>query len=195
MKNEVNKVAENKNEFINTKEFIKRNQWYQLKKMTEQGLVTKVKRGVYYAGSNTMLDQQVEVSKIIPDGVLCMFSAWFYYNLTTTIPHKINIAITQNKKLRLPSYPPIKLYYLSENYYELGITEIHIENQPVKIYDLEKSVCDAVRFRNKIGMDIAIEVVRNYVKRRKERDFDKLTKYARQLRIESIMQSIIMPML
>jgi hypothetical protein len=84
---------------------------------------------------------------------------------------------------------------LSENYYQLGITEIIIENQPVKIYDLEKSVCDAVRFRNKIGMDIAIEVVKNYVKRKNERNFDKLTKYARQLRIENIIQSIIMPML
>ena len=123
-----------------------------------------------------------------------MFSAWFYYDLTTTIPHENHIAITQNKKVLLPDYPPIKLYYLSERFYQLGITQICIGNQPVKMYDLEKSVCDAVRFRNKVGIDITIEVVKNYV-RRNDRNFVKLATYTRLLRIEKIMQNMIMPML
>jgi len=114
--------------------------------------------------------------------------------LTTTIPHENHIAITQNKKVLLPDYPPIKLYYLSDGFYQLGITQISIGNQNVKIYDLEKSVCDAVRFRNKVGLDIAIEVLKNYVNR-KDRNFDKLAKYARPIRIEKIMQNMIMPML
>jgi len=69
-----------------------------------------------------------------------------------------------------------------------------LANHSIKIYDLEKSVCDAVRFRNRIGLDITIEVVKNYVGR-KDRDLNKLINYARQLRIESIMQNMIMPML
>jgi predicted transcriptional regulator of viral defense system len=123
-----------------------------------------------------------------------MFSTWFYYNLTTTIPHQSHIAVTQKKKITLPNYPPIKLYYWSDKYYQLGIDEIKIDNLQVKIYNLEKSVCDAVRFRNKVGIDITIEVLKNYVKR-KDINLTTLSKYAKQLRIEKIMQTMIMPLL
>jgi len=165
-----------------------------LHKMLINNSVSRVKRGLYRLNDFDQDTSFIEVSHIVPCGVFCMFSAWFYYGLTTTIPHENHIAITQNKKMLLPDYPPIKLYYLSEGFHQLGITQICIGNQNVKIYDLEKSVCDAVRFRNKVGLDIAIEVLKNYVNR-KDRNFDKLAKYARPLRIEKIMQNMIMPML
>ena len=165
-----------------------------LHKMLNNNTVSKVKRGLYRLNDFEQDTSFVEVSHIVPSGVFCMVSAWFYYGLTTTIPYQNHIAITQNKKVVLPDYPPIKLYYLSEGFYQLGITQISIGNQNVKIYDLEKSVCDAVRFRNKVGLDITIEVVKNYVGR-KDRNLTKLGKYAGQLRIENIMQNMIMPML
>jgi predicted transcriptional regulator of viral defense system len=136
----------------------------------------------------------IDIELIVPNGVLCLFSAWFYYELTTTIPHSYYIAIEKKRKIVLPDYPPIVLYYWQKNQYDLGISTYTKDGISIKIYDIEKSVCDAVKFRNKVGMDIAIEVVRNYV-RRKDRNFDKITKYARQMRIETIMQNMIMPML
>jgi len=114
--------------------------------------------------------------------------------LTTTIPHQSHIAVTQKKKITLPNYPPIKLYYWSDKYFQLGVNEINVDNLQVKIYDLEKSVCDAVRFRNKVGIDITIEALKNYVKRT-DKNLNTLSKYAQQLRIEKIMQTIIMPLL
>ena len=179
--------------FLKSKE-IESSQQRELNKMLENNSVSRVKRGLYRLNDFDRDTSLVEVLKIVPSGVFCMSSAWYHYDLTTTIPYENHIAVTQKKKVRLPNFPPIKLYYLSEKFYQLGIIHININNQPVKIYDLEKSVCDAVRFRNKVGMDIAIEVVKNYV-RRKDRNFDKLIKYARQLRIEIIMQNLIMPML
>ena len=146
--------------FLKSNDIIGRTQWRTLNKMLNDHSVSKVKRGLYRLNDFEQNSSFVEISNIVPTGVFCMFSAWFYYNLTTTIPYENHIAVIQNKKVRLPDYPPIKLYYLSDRFYQLGITEIIVDNQPVKIYDLEKSVCDAVRFRNKVGMDIAIEVVR-----------------------------------
>jgi len=180
--------------FLKSKDIKGGTQWRALNKMLKDGSVLKVKRGLYRLNDFEQDTSFVEVSNIIPTGVFCMFSAWFYYNLTTTIPFENHIAIAQNKKVQLPNYLPVKLYYLSEKFYQLGITQVDIYNQPVKMYDLEKSVCDAVRFRNKVGMEIAIEVVRNYV-RRKDRNLIKLSQYARQLRIETLMQNMIMPML
>jgi predicted transcriptional regulator of viral defense system len=171
-----------------------RSQWRALNKMLNNNSVSRVKRGLYRLNNFTHESSFVEVSHIVPGGILCMISAWSYYNLTTTIPHENHVAVTQNKKVRLPNYPPIKLYYLSEGFYQLGITQIVVDGMPVKIYDLEKSVCDAIRFRNKLGLDITFEVVKNYVGR-KDRDFNKLTNYARLLRIDKIAQDIIMPMI
>ena len=180
--------------FLRSKDIIGSSQRRALNKMLRYNSATKVKRGLYRLNDFEKDTSLVEIMNIVPCGVFCMFSAWFFYDLTTTIPHENHIAVSQKKKVSLPNYPPIKLYYLTEKFYQLGIIHININEQPVKIYDFEKSVCDAVRFRNKVGMDIAIEVVRNYI-RRKDRNFDKLIKYARQLRIETIMHNLIMPML
>ncbi|MCL1932738.1 MAG: hypothetical protein FWF53_02845 [Candidatus Azobacteroides sp.] len=191
---EVNQISNIGCDFLETKKFTKRNQWYQLNKLVEQGLITKVKRGVYTRVSDKITDQRIEISKTVPSGVFCMFSMWQQYNLTTNNPSEFHIALQNKEKIKIPDYLPIKLYYWSEKYFNLGIVEIQKDGHTIKIYDLEKSVCDAVRFRNKVGIDIAIEVVRNYVKR-KDRNFDKLAKYARKLRIENVMQNMIMPML
>ena len=194
MHNDVNKISEISGEFIETKEFTKRNQWYQLNKLIEQGLVAKVKRGVYYMGSDIMLDQHAEVAKIVPDSVFCMFTAWRYYNLSVYNPYEFYVAIRKKQKIVLPDYPPIKLFYWIDKFYLLGIIEIIIDNQPVKFYDLEKSVCDAVRFRNKIGIDMMSEILKNYLKR-KDKNLNKLAQYAKQLRIEKTMTEIITIML
>ena len=138
MNSNINETLETKGKFVKTNEFTRRNQWYQLKKMIEQGTVTKVKRGVYYLGSEIMLDQHVEVAKIIPDGVFCMFTSWRYYELSVYNPHEFYVAIRKKQKINLPVYPPIKLFYWIDEFYLLGITEVQIDNHTVKMYDLEK---------------------------------------------------------
>jgi len=190
MKENLMEVFDRNNGFLKTKDLIFRNQWYQLKSLVDRGIAVKLKNGLYSLPQYSVIDQNKEVAQIVPSGVFCLFSAWQFYDLTTNNSSEYHIAIVRESKIILPEYPPIKLYHWSEKFYSLGINEI----EHIKIYDLEKSVCDAVRFRNRVGIDITIEVVRNYV-RRKDRNFDKLTKYARQMRIEKIMQNMIMPML
>jgi len=69
-----------------------------------------------------------------------------------------------------------------------------VEGYKVRVYDLEKSVCDAIRFRNKIGIDTVSEILKKYLKRR-DKDLDKLTMYARTLRIEKFVRETITIML
>jgi predicted transcriptional regulator of viral defense system len=176
--------------FLRTKG-LTRNQWYQLKKLVDRGEVFKLKSGLYCIPKYGIKEQNREAAEIVPSGVFCLFSAWQHHNLSTQNPWQYHIAIEREEKVSLPDYPPIKIYRWSDSFYNLGI----IKFGSIKIYDLEKSVCDAVRFRNKVGMDIAIEVVKNYVRRKKDRNLNKLAKYARQMRIETIMQNMTMPML
>jgi len=187
---DIKEIMQYNNGFLRTKHLTRRNHWYQLNKLILSNEIIKLKKGLYCMPQYGIMEQNRELAEIIPSGVFCLFSAWQRHNLTTANPVEYHMAIKREEKISIPDYPPVKLYRWSENFYNLGIIQL----DAIKIYDLEKSVCDAVRFRNKVGMDIALEVVKNYVKS-EQRNFDKLTKYARQMRIENVLQNIIMPML
>jgi predicted transcriptional regulator of viral defense system len=119
--------------------------------MVDAGEVTKVKRGLYKYTQMATEDEWDEVSRIVPNGVICLFSAWQFYGLTTHISSEYHMAIPNKSKVVLPPFPPIKIYYWSDNYYNLG----KINENGINIYTVEKSVCDAIRYRNKVGKDIA----------------------------------------
>ena len=180
--------------FLKTKDFCSRNDWRALRKLEDINVVVKIKKGVYKLNDDTVIDQHVEVANIIPDGVFCMFTAWRYYHLSVYNPHEFCVAIQKKQKIVLPTYPPVKLFYWIDDFYLLGITETLIDNQKVKIYDIEKSVCDAVRFRNKIGIEMMSEILKNYLKL-KGKNLNRLAQYAKQLRIEKIMNETVTVML
>ncbi len=168
--------------------------YYQLKAMLADGNAIQVKRGLYRCPELAQGDSWGEVCKGLPLGVICLFSAWQFYELTTTVAGVVHVAIPAKKKYQLPDFPPVKLYYWTEKFYEIGIVRAMFNNEVIQIYDLEKSVCDAVRYRNKVGVDITTEVLRNYLKK-KDRNLDKLMKYAEKMRISSVMQQYIQMML
>lgn len=119
-----------------------------------------------------------------------MYSAWSHYELTTKLPPFTCVAIEKKRRVMLPDYPPISLYYWSGNTLELGVKEVEIEGYRVKIYDLEKSVCDAVKFRNKIGVDVSSEILKSYLGRR-DRNLTLLNEYAKKMRVANIMNGLI----
>lgn len=158
--------------------------------LVQEGEVVKIKRGLYRLASVSVDDELEEVSHIVREGVVCLFSAWNYYQLSDFVPPEYHIAIEKTHKVALPDYPPIKVYYWSEKYWSIGITEARIGNTMVKIYDKEKSVCDAIRYRNKVGRDLEKEVLKNYLKER-GRNIDKLLRFARLLRVEEQMKTYL----
>jgi len=183
-------LFEQKNGIIKLNEITNRGiNKYHLSKLLKTGEVEKLKRG-FYMLTNYQLNDYSEISKYIPNGLICLYSAWNYYNLTTYIPHEHHIAIEKKAKIRLPDYPSIKLYYWDKSVLNIGKSSVEINNVLVNIYDLEKSVCDAVKFRNKIGKDLLNEVLNEYLKR-SDKNIDKLIKYAKQLRIERILKNYL----
>ena len=158
-----------------------RAQYYATLQKAKQGKLVRVKRGVY-AKEIALADTMVDVETLIPGGILCMFSAWEHYGLTTQVPQQYDVAIKRGRKVVVPQYPNFKLHNLSNNTLNLGVATEIISGYKVKIFDLEKCVCDAVKFRNKIGIDVCTEIVKNYLRRR-DRDIPKLMKYAKILRV------------
>ncbi|MEI6697341.1 MAG: hypothetical protein WCO13_14900 [Bacteroidota bacterium] len=171
-----------------------RSLYYQLKTMLATEKVVQIKRGLYRHVDFAEEASWGETCKIAPQAVICLFSAWRFYELSTQTSTVIHVAIPAKVKVLLPNYPPIKLYYWNKRFYETGIIETTYNEDEITIYDIEKSVCDAIRYRNKVGADITSEVLRNYLKR-KDRNLDKLTKYAQNMRIEPVLNQYLSMML
>ena len=187
--NSIIEYIKDKGGFISKQEIADDATYTQLLKEVEQGTVVRLKAGVY-ALPEALAKPMVDMQKLVPEGVLCLYSAWFYYQLTTQVPVEHYVAVEKSRKIVLPDYPPIRLCYWNQTTYSIGIKEEMISEHQCLIYDMEKSVCDAIKFRNKIGMDVCSEIVRNYIKR-PERNLNKLAEYAKILRVGKTLQSIV----
>ncbi len=169
--------------FITAKEIESSSVYHRLLEKVKDGAVVRVSSGVYALKeslANTMLD----ITKIVPDGILCHHSAWAHYGLTTQIPPGICVAIKRGRKVTLPAWPPFILFYKGQGVLTLGQTMANVGGYDLPIYDIERSVCDAVKSRNKIGIDVSSEILKNYLNRQ-DRDLNKLMRYAKALRIAS----------
>ena len=154
-----------------------------------RGELIKVRQGVY-ATPQSLVNTMVDVEKIVPNGVICLYNAWAYHKLSTTIPPSVCIAIETKRKVRLPDDTSIQLYYWKKEYLHFGIEEQEYSGYKVRITDLERSVCDAIKYRNKIGLDLCGEVVRSYLKRT-DRSLSKLYVYAKRLRVANVLNNYL----
>jgi predicted transcriptional regulator of viral defense system len=161
---------------------------YDLKKLENSGKIERIRRGLYRLNmaSNVEHDELTLVSTMVPEGILCLLSSLAYHQLTTFVPWEHQVAILRSRK-RMTSipYPPIKFVYFAEKQLNLGIQTVQMGAQQVRVYDMEKSICDIVRYKNKIGIDIMKESLINYLKRN-NRDIVKLLDYAKQLHVRDI---------
>ena len=176
--------------FLRAADSLSATEKYQLRQLSKKGKVSRVKRGFYHLNDSSRVFQEAEVARMIPDGIFCMYTAWSHYGLTTHIPAEYHVAIPKTFRIVLPQYPPIKLYYWVIHTFELGKTIAEINGARVIVYDIERSVCDAVKFRNKIGSDLMSEILRNY-SNRKDKNLDKLLKYAAKLRIAKTIKLLL----
>lgn len=149
------------------------------------GIIEKVRPGLYKL-VNYPWDEHnsfVDVCNSHKKAVICLTSAVAYYELTTFNPSYITVAVPHNTPSFKLDYPPIQVYYFPHKYYETGIDEIDTKSGLIRIYNQEKSLCDLFRYQNKIGDDIVIESLKNYLKKKK-RDINKLLEHAETLSIK-----------
>lgn len=152
-----------------------------IKKFVEAGIIDKIKPGLYRISdleypANVSLSF-VDISKAIPAGVICLISALSHYDLTTFNPSKIFVSIPNEKYAPNIIYPPTEFFYFRDRFYKTGIEVIDTVYGEVKIYNREKTICDMFRYRNKLGEDLAIEGLKNYINY-KYADLYKLQQYA-----------------
>lgn len=155
--------------------------------MRDAGTILQEGRGLYRlagtsAGSYTDL---IHVSLRAPKGVICLISALAFHELTTQIPHYVYLALPQSSEKPRIEYPPLRIFWLSAGPFMAGIEEHVLDGIPVRIYSLEKTVVDCFKFRNKIGLDVALDALKECLRSRRGQ-VDVLEKYARIDHVEKV---------
>lgn len=166
---------------ISTSEISQPSDYKRLLRAKERGDLMRLRHGVY-ATPEAVLSNMTDVEKIVPGGVVCLYNAWAYYHLSKVVPPAFCIAIASKRKVVLPQFLPVNLYYWKPENLEFGIVEAEISGFHVRMTDMERSVCDAIKYRNKLGLEVCSEVVRNYLKKEK-RNLSLLSDYAKRLRV------------
>jgi predicted transcriptional regulator of viral defense system len=158
-------------------------------KMVEVGELVRESQGIYRLRESEPLGNPdlVQISLRVPRAVICLISALYFYELTTQPPHQVQIALPRNVKTPKIEYPPIKAFHLSRLSYEAGIKEHTLDGVPVKIYSQEKTIADCVKFREKIGVNIALEALKDYLKSPRP-NIQLMMKYAKVNRVENVIR-------
>lgn len=157
--------------------------------MRDSGTLEVLSRGVYRLANNPLLSDSdlVIVTIRIPNGIICLISALAFHKLTTQIPHTVHIALPRGAEEPRLDHPPIKTYRFTGKAFTEGM-EIHqLDGVSVHIYSPEKTLADCFKFRNKVGLDTAIEAVRFYRERRSIKVND-LIHYAEICRVKNVIR-------
>lgn len=166
-----------------------RGAYYKLLESAKEGDVVCIRRGVY-ATMEQLADIMIDLDTVVPGGVFCLFSAWNIHGLTTSLPQAYHVAIKRGRKIRLPEFPPMEFHFITEALMDLGVEERMVSGYKVKVYNLERSVCDAIKYRNKVGMDVCSEIVNNYLAL-PDRNLTLLMDYADKLRVAKTLQKYL----
>ena len=153
----------------------------------KSGNLIKIKQGLYRSSELFLQNQSfIDVAAALPKGIICMFSALAYYELTVFIPKQVDVALPRITVRPSIVYPPVKMYYMHAEKLNKYTRTVKNVKYHFRIYDIEKTVCDAVKYKNRIGIDIAKEVVKEYLKR-KNRNIVKLIEIAKLQRVEKLL--------
>ena len=161
-----------------------------------QGLLERIGRGLYRLPGAVLNEHQslIEVCAAVPTGVICLLSALRFHEMTTQAPFEVHLAIAPSAWSPRHKGVQIRLYRFSGPALTEGIRQHTIEGAAIRVYDPAKTVADCFKFRNKIGLDVAIEALRDCLRQRKA-TVDDLVRYGRVCRVDRVMAPYMEAML
>jgi predicted transcriptional regulator of viral defense system len=160
-----------------------------LYRLRDSGRLVLVSRGVYRLADLPEPSQPdlVVIATRVPQAVVCLISALAFHGITTQVPHEVHIALPRGQRSPRLGHPPIRVFRFTGRAFSEGVETHAIEGVPVRVYGPEKTVADCFKFRNRIGLDVAVEALR-LSRERKRASVRTLLHYARICRVERIMQ-------
>lgn len=160
-----------------------------VRRLYRRGLLTRVGRGLYSGPQDRFTEHHTlaQACKRVPHGIVCLLSALRLHGLTTQTPHEVWLAIGSKARSPKESALALRIVRFSGKALTSGIEERRIEGVTVKVYSPAKTVADCFKHRNKIGLDVALEALRDSFRRRRA-TMDDLWRYAAVCRVKNVMR-------
>jgi predicted transcriptional regulator of viral defense system len=160
-----------------------------LTRMARAGTLEKVGPGRYRLATSDVTESHslVLACSIVPSSVVCLSTALLFHNIGTQLPREVWLAVPRGT--RVPSFasPPIRVTRIAPALFDLGIEEHRIEGGVVRVYSVVRTVVDCFRFRNKVGLDVAMEALIE-ARRSRRLDLNELDRVAKALRLDRVMR-------
>jgi len=160
-----------------------------LLKLHQAGKLKRVARGLYSLPDAEITEHQtaLEVCQRVPKAVLCLLSALQFHGIGTQMPHEVWVALPQGTQTPALDYPKLRITRLRGTAYSEGIETVTEYGAPIRVYSIAKTVTDCFKFRNKIGLDVALEALQDAWRKRKI-TMAEVAHFARINRVEKVMQ-------
>ena len=160
-----------------------------LRRLSDQGLLVRTGRGIYVApgAGDTVHLGLAQVAKAIPHAVICLLSALQFHEIGTQSPREVWLALDRRAARPAITYPPVRIMRFSGKALTEGVQQRKVGGVCVSVYDPAKTVADCFKYRNKIGLDVALEALRN-VRRKRLCSNDELWTYAKVCRVAEVMR-------
>ena len=160
-----------------------------LAQLLKQGLVRKISRGIYATPQRkeSEFSSFAEIASKQPKALVCLVSALSFHGLTTQAPHEVWIAIGNKDRIPTMSYPPLRVVRFGGETLTEGVASHTMDGVEVKVTNVAKTIADCFKFRNKIGLDIALEALKEAVQSKRV-TMDELWHYSQLCRVHNVMR-------
>lgn len=160
-----------------------------LTRMTAAGLLEKIGRGLYRLPESQGSEHEslVTVATKVPQAVFCLLTALQFHELTTQLPRQVWIAMPRGSHAPRLDYPPIKMVQFTGEAYMAGIEEVERDGVKLRVYGVAKTVADCFKHRNKIGLDVALEALKD-ARGRNRASVDDIWRFAKICRVANVIR-------
>jgi predicted transcriptional regulator of viral defense system len=154
-----------------------------------EGSLVRVARGLYGLPGHELGEHEslVQLAKLVPNGAVCLLSALRFHGMTTQNPSEVWLGIDRKSRKPRLEWPPLRIVWWSGEATSAGIVEVKVARIPIRITSPARTVADCFKYRNKIGLDVAIEALRDF-RRKKKGTLDELHRAATACRVDRVMR-------
>ncbi len=160
-----------------------------LTRLTAGGKLAKTGRGLYRLAEASLSENEslAIVAARAPQAVFCLLTSLQFHRLTTQLPRQVWIALPKGSHAPKMNYPPLKLIQYTGDAFTQGIETHRIDQVDIRVYSIAKTIADCFKHRNKIGLDVALEALKD-ARSQKKASADELWRYAKICRVANVMR-------
>lgn len=163
-----------------------------LYRLRDQGEIEQVGPGLFRHPEAAITEKHgyAAAAKVLPAGVVCLLSALAFHEIGTQVPHQIWLALPAHSKRPMTTAVPLRIVWFSGEAFTQGVETHKVEGVTVRVYSAAKTIADLFKFRNKIGLDVAVEALRDAWSRRLA-TMDDVLRFARICRVERVIRPYV----